>query len=354
LTRFSTRLLNWYVRNARPLPWRISVDPYRTLVSEVMLQQTRVETVLPYFDRWMARYPSIQELAASSESAVLRLWEGLGYYARARNLHRAARVIVNDFEGQVPSDPRTLRKLPGVGTYTAAAIASIAFGRDEPAVETNIRRVLARAFCIRTGAHSPLADEQFLRIAAVHLPRGRAGEFNQALMDLGATVCLPLRPRCGACPVHALCEARKRGIQARFPTRSRRVPTPHHVVGTAIIRRRDQVLIAKRPSEGLLGGLWEFPNTTLERIPRRAGAVERGLASVLEGGHAIRLRSREPFAVVRHAYSHFRVTVHAYVCSTRAPFRQGGLRWVKVDRLSRYAMGKVDRMIAERLQASGQ
>ncbi|MFH1184309.1 MAG: A/G-specific adenine glycosylase [Chloroflexota bacterium] len=354
MTRFSSRVLMWYARNARPLPWRIRAEPYRTLVSEVMLQQTRVETVLPYFDRWMARYPSIQELAAASESAVLGLWEGLGYYARARNLLRAARAIVDDFEGQIPSDPSTLRKLPGVGTYTAAAIASIAFGGDEPAVDANIRRVLARVFCVRIEADSRLAEERFLSIAAAHLPRGRAGEFNQALMDLGATVCLPRRPRCGACPVVALCEARKSGVQAQLPLRAGRRGVPHYVVGAAVIRRRDQVLIAKRASKGLLGGLWEFPKTTLGKIPRRPGGVEQRLASVLEGGYALKLRRLEPMAVVQHAYSHFRVTVHAYVCSTRAALRQGGLRWVKVDRLARYPMGKVDRRIAERLQGSGQ
>jgi A/G-specific adenine glycosylase len=316
-----------------------------------MLQQTRVETVVPYFDRWMARYPSIQDLAAASESAVLGLWEGLGYYARARNLHRAARLIVEDFEGQIPSDLGALCKLPGVGTYTAAAIASIAFGADEPAVDANVRRVLARAFRVRIEPNSRLAEERFLGIAAAHLPHGRASEFNQALMDLGATVCLPRRPRCGACPVAALCEARKCGAQAQLPLRADRKRIPRFLVDAAVVRRRDLVLIAKRPSKGLLGGLWEFPKTTLDKIPRRRGGVERRLASVLEGGYALRLRNREPLAVVHHAYSHFRVTVHAYICSTRAALRQGGLRWVKVDRLARYPMGKVDRRIAERLQS---
>ena len=352
MTKFACRVLRWYSRNARILPWRSRVDPYRTWVSEVMLQQTRVETVLPYFDRWLARFPSIRELAAASESTVLGVWEGLGYYSRARNLHRAARLIVREFDGRIPSDTGTLRQLPGIGPYTAGAVASIAFGRDEPVLDGNIHRVFARAFYVKAAVKSRAAEKRLWSLATEHLPQGRAGEFNQALMDLGSMVCLPRHPRCDACPVDAVCEARKRGMQARLPVRERRRPLPHLVVGAAVITRRDHVLIVRRASKGLLGGLWEFPKATLSTTPRNVRELESRLPAALEEAYALKVRNPRPLGVIQHAYSHFRVTVHAFRCGTGSAASRVGFRWVTTNRLSQYPMGRVDRRIAERLQHS--
>ena len=349
MTRFSSRVLNWFAGNARTLPWRGRVSPYRTWVSEVMLQQTRVETVVPYFDRWMARFPTIRHLAAASQSSVLGLWEGLGYYSRARNLHRAARLIVRDLDGNIPSGGSALRALPGVGEYTAAAISSIAFGKDEPALDRNIRRILARVFCVKAAVNSGVGKKQLRDLAARHLPKGRAGEFNQALMDFGSAVCLPRRPRCDACPLDDLCGARRLGIQDQLPARERRQPKPHVLLCAAVVRRQGRVLIARRASKGLLGGLWEFPKTSLDRIPRGLRQLESRLASGVPGAPALRLQRPEPLTVIRHAYSHFRVIVHAYVCTTRSQSNQPALRWVRIDRLSKYAMGRIDRTIADRL-----
>ena len=216
LTELSRQLLDWYDRNARHLPWRIlpesltanrpgvpsqRIDPYHVWVSEIMLQQTRVETVIPYYERWLAQFPTLSDLAASSEQDVLSLWEGLGYYSRVRNLWRAARLVISSLGGQIPTELKALEQLPGIGQYTAAAIASIAFGRDVPALDGNIRRVLARLCDMRLPVHSPEGEKRLLNYSAEHLPPGRAGDYNQALMDLGATICAPRDPACVLCPV---------------------------------------------------------------------------------------------------------------------------------------------------------
>lgn len=208
----SRRLLAWYDREQRRLPWRGHPDAYAVWVSEIMLQQTRVETVIPYFERWMQRFPTIQSLAQASQQEVLGLWEGLGYYSRARNLHKAAQVVVEHFGGQLPQERAGLEKLPGIGAYTAGAIASIAFGRDEAALDGNIRRVLARVFAIRTPARSPAGEKELWDLARRCLPPGRAGDYNQALMDLGSALCTPRSPQCMLCPLLAICAGQKLGL----------------------------------------------------------------------------------------------------------------------------------------------
>jgi A/G-specific adenine glycosylase len=253
------QLLAWYGKNARRLPWRGHPDPYAVWVSEVMLQQTRVETVIPYFERWMARFPTIPSLAAASQQDVLAAWEGLGYYSRARNLHRAAQVLAAEQGGKLPEDLDSLRLLPGIGRYTAAAIASIAFGKDAPTLDGNIRRVLARIFNLELPARSPEGERRLWDLAAEHLPAGQAGEYNQALMDLGATICTPRQPDCPHCPVNDLCAAYALGIQEQRPVLEPKPSLPHYTVAAAVIQRDGQVLIAQRPAQGLLGGMWEFP-----------------------------------------------------------------------------------------------
>ena len=204
MTKFTDRLLQWYQENKRALPWRGHPDPYAVWVSEIMLQQTWFEAVAPYFKRWMERFPTTEALARAPERDVLTAWEGLGYYARARNLRRAAQVVVDEYDGKLPHDLSALRTLPGIGRYTAGAIASIAFGLDEPALDGNIRRVLARVFNIAEPANSPRGENMLWGLARKHLPPGRAGDYNQALMDLGATICIPANPRCPICPVRSV------------------------------------------------------------------------------------------------------------------------------------------------------
>jgi len=348
---FVPPLLAWYQSNARELPWRSVQSPYRTWISEIMLQQTQVETVIPYFLRWMVRFPDIQTLADADEQEVLSEWEGLGYYSRARNLHRAAKIIVEELGGQLPSASKVLQRLPGIGPYTAAAIASIAFGEDVAAVDGNIRRVLSRLFDVRVPARSPEGEKLIWGLAEENLPSGRASEYNQAMMDLGATICLPKNPVCQQCPIAAFCRARKLGVQDERPVKLPRKKVPHLTVTAAVISRRGQVLLAQRPKTGLLGGMWEFPGGTLEEKDADLQACLR--REILEE-LGVNLDVHAPFGVYQHAYTHFKITLHAFLCSlpqgeTPENLENDDLRWVGVNDLGEFPMGKVDRQIAERL-----
>jgi A/G-specific adenine glycosylase len=347
-------LLAWYARHARELPWRGAQDPYRVLVSEIMLQQTRVETVIPYYQRWMERFPTLESLANASEQEALAQWEGLGYYSRARNLHRAARQAHFEMGGQLPADPKRLRSLPGIGRYSAGAIASIAFGVDSAALDGNIRRVLARVFNVEVPARSPQGERRLWDLAQAHLPPGRAGDYNQALMDLGALICTPRRPDCPACPLSGLCQARVLGIQEQRPVLEQKAPTPHYIVTAAVIHRSPQVLIAQRPSQGLLGGLWEFPGGKQQPGEDLPACLRREILEELNAEVCV----GAPLGVYRHAYTHFRVTLHAFHCALAQgaapqPVQVQDLRWVRLDELSNYPMGKIDRMISTDLVQAG-
>jgi A/G-specific adenine glycosylase len=343
----SSKIIVWYRENARSLPWRDHPDPYAVWVSEIMLQQTRVETVIPYFQRWMARFPTVQALAQASQRDVLALWEGLGYYSRARNLHAAARVVVEEYAGSIPQDAGELRRLPGIGRYTAAAIASIAFGKDVAALDGNIRRVLARVFDLREPARSPTGEKRLWDLAASHLPSGQAGEYNQALMDLGATICTPTSPDCGHCPLEALCRAKALGVQEQRPVKLKKPPLPHHTVTAAVIERGEDILIAQRPPDGLLGGLWEFPGGKAQPGEDLGDCLKREIGEELDA----EIEVGDKLGIYRHAYTHFRVTLHAYHCrllneNPPRPVEVHDLRWVKREELPDFPMGKIDRQIA--------
>jgi A/G-specific adenine glycosylase len=347
---FAAALLDWYAQHARDLPWRRTQDPYAVWVSEIMLQQTRVETVIPYFARWMVRFPNLESLARASQQEVLSLWEGLGYYSRARNLHRAAQVVLDESGGQLPSTVEGLSRLPGIGRYTAGAIASIAFGQDAPALDGNIRRILARVFNISQPARSPEGERILWELAAQHLPEGRAGDYNQAMMDLASQVCLPRGPHCEACPLNRMCQANALGIQEQRPVGLEKPAVPHWIVTAAVIRRDHQVLIAQRPAEGLLGGLWEFPGGKLQPGEDLPACLQREIREEL--GAEIEVHGQ--LGIYRHAYTHFRVTLHAFLCSLQAgseprPIHPSGLQWVTLSELGDFPMGKIDRQIARDL-----
>lgn len=348
-------LLAWYDRNARALPWRFDHSPYRTWISEIMLQQTQVDTVIPYFERWMARFPTVAALAEADQQDVLNNWEGLGYYSRARNLHKAARIIHTDMGDELPEDPAQLEKLPGIGPYTAAAIASIAFGRDVATVDGNIRRVFSRLYNLTDPVRSPESERTIWSLAEENLPKGRASAYNQALMDLGATICTPKAPDCARCPVQADCQAKALGVQEERPVRQPRKKVPHLTVTAAVIRRDGLVLLSQRPADGMLGGLWEFPGGTLEETDADlAACLQREIREEL----GVKVRVGAPFGVYDHAYTHFKITLHAFLCelADRAepqPLDSDGLVWVGLAELMAYPMGKVDRLIANRLLAEG-
>ncbi|HEX6302850.1 MAG TPA: A/G-specific adenine glycosylase [Anaerolineales bacterium] len=346
---FTIRLLEWYAQHARQMPWRDHKDAYVIWVSEIMLQQTQVDTVTPYFERWLTRFPDIESVAAATQQEVLSEWEGLGYYSRARNLHRAAQILVAENDGQLPENTKALRQLPGIGRYTAAAIASMAFGKDEAALDGNIRRVLARVFDVRLPARSTEGERKLWELANENLPPGRAGDYNQALMDLGATICTPRQPDCQNCPLKASCGAYELGVQEQRPVKGPKPSLPHHTVTAAVIQDNGSVLIAQRPQDGLLGGLWEFPGGKLKAGEELPAGLRREIQEEL----GVEITVGNSLGVYRHAYTHFRVTLHAFQCSLvrgkpRA-IEHSQIKWIRLQDLPDFPMGKLDRQIANTL-----
>jgi A/G-specific adenine glycosylase len=288
-------------------------------------------------------------VASSDEQEVLRLWEGLGYYSRGRNLYRTACKIMAEYGGKLPEERDILARLPGVGPYTAAAIASIAFSFDEATLDGNIRRVLSRLFDISRPARSQESEESLWRLARQLLPHGKAGDFNQALMDLGASICTARNPQCRWCPVQNHCQAHTLGIQELRPVKQPRSKIPSIIVCAAVITREGKVLIARRPPKGLLGGMWEFPGGKLEDGEDFASGLKREILEELD----TTIHVGEPVGVYRHAYTHFRVTLHAFCCELDGkephPLEASEIRWAIPFELAGFPMGKIDRQISQRL-----
>lgn len=343
-------LLRWWGRHGRDLPWRRRSDPYAVWVSEIMLQQTRVATVGGYYERFLDAFPTVQDLAQADEQSVLKAWEGMGYYARARNLHAAARLVVAQHDGRLPESSDELRGLPGIGRYTAAAIASIAFGHDEAVLDGNVTRVICRLFRVRQDPRKAATRRKLIVLAqALILPR-KAGLINQALMDLGATVCTPRNPQCDRCPLRSHCVARARGERDRLPLKPPRKPLPHYDVAVAVIRKRGRVLIDRRKPDGLLGGLWEFPGGK----PLPGESLQDALVREVKEELGIDVSPVAPLVSVRHAYSHFRVTLHAFVCRHRRGRCRAiactDFKWVPPDQLDDYPFPKATHKIIAALR----
>lgn len=344
--RIASALLAHFDATKRSMPWRETSDPYAIWVSEVMLQQTRVDTVVPYWERWLQRFPTVEALADAELDDVLKAWEGLGYYSRARNLYRAARMVRERFNGRVPGEPETLRELPGVGEYTAGAVASIAFDVPTPAVDGNVRRVLSRLYDLESATPVQLRD-----LAADLVPGDRPGDFNQALMELGATLCTSRSPDCHVCPLAEWCAAREQGVQELRPLPKERKAVPEEVVETAVIVRSDgAVLLTRRSEDGLLGGLWEFPGDD--------GGRSALVAALLDAGEA-----DGRLAEVTHTFSHKRVRYRPVVVriaedvagAANAP--AGGepagddVAWVPLGGLDSYALPVAQQKIARAVVA---
>ena len=343
------QLLVWYGENARDLPWRKVSNPYAIWVSEIMLQQTRVETVIPYYQRWLAEFPSVQSLAEAEEDQVLKSWEGLGYYNRARNLQAAARIVVERYQGSLPADLMALQDLPGIGRYTAGAILSIAFNQPAPILDGNLRRVFTRVFNIRTPIQTSGTEKELWEIAEDLLPESDSGDFNQALMELGALVCLPKKPLCARCPLAEDCQANHLGQQESLPQRKEKAPLPHLQVTAAVILKGGQVLIAKRPPGGLLGGLWEFPGGKQEENETLQETLVREIMEELD----LEVEIGALLGIYQHAYTHYKITLHAFFCQLASEDLHLNYHtessWVPLEELQKYPMGKIDRLIADQL-----
>jgi len=342
-TEISRLLLDWYRTNKRDLPWRRTKDPYRIWVAEIMLQQTRVDTVIPYYERFLKKFPDVRALARAREDSVLKAWENLGYYSRARHLHEAARVVVSRFGGVIPTGMDDLRTLPGVGAYTAGAILSIAFGRRFAAIDGNVIRVIARLFAIEDPVDGSKAKRRIGTIAQGLVPAGEPGHYNQALMDLGSGICTPRNPACPACPLAAACRARGKGIQDSIPVKRKAAAVPHREAAVAVIRNdRGEILLVKRPGRGLLGGLWRFPGGAFEKGDAPAAGLRRSLRAEL----GLKAIPGKELLSVEHGYSHFTVTVHVFTCTLRGaiPDSGGGVqwRWVGMKGLSRLAVSRLE------------
>jgi A/G-specific adenine glycosylase len=329
---FARKLTAWYRAHRRRLPWRGSPDPYRIWVSEIMLQQTTVQAVVPYFERWMKLFPDMRALARAPLQKVLRAWQGLGYYQRARNLHRAARIFVRDYGGRIPDDEKALGRLPGFGPYTTAAVLSLAYARPLPVIDANVRRVLMRITGLR-GEASARNDKLLLDYLRGIFPARDPGLFNQAMMELGALACRSRNPQCLLCPVTGICSAARDGKQEVIP-RPRKQAAKKIEAVVAVIEDGERVLIQKRPPSGLFGGLWEFPGGRRKRGESRVNALRREVREEVGAG----ITNVRFLTTVKHAYTQFQVTLHVYSCELKRlspPPIGKDRRWVSLRSIRR-------------------
>ncbi|MBS1809574.1 MAG: A/G-specific adenine glycosylase [Acidobacteria bacterium] len=339
---FAAALLEWYDQRDTPMPWRGSRDPYRIWLSEVMLQQTRIATVKDYYARFLTLFPTIEALAKASLDEVLKAWEGLGYYSRARNLHRLAQVVVNEREGQFPATPEALQQLPGIGRYTAAAIASIAFGARSAVLDGNVIRVLTRLMDLPDEIGSPRIEQQLWDLAEALLPAERCGDYNQALMDLGRLICVPRRPVCEQCPVQSFCAAFAKGTQHLRPVKKQKAPLPIVRAAAAVIRDAEgRLLLVQRPTEGLLGGLWMLPGGNCEDEEPAADCLRRVLQQTLN----IEIIVGEEMAAITQNFTHFRLLLRAFACEWQSGTLPSTNNTAWAAEISQYSLGKADRQI---------
>jgi A/G-specific adenine glycosylase len=337
--RIQKDLLRWYERQGRDLPWRKTRDPYVIWVSEIMLQQTQVATVIPYFKKFLKSFPTIRHLARAELSEVLKVWEGLGYYSRARNLHRASKIIMTHFQEEIPDNLKDLLGLPGIGKYTAGAILSIAYNKEAPILDGNVRRVLSRVFAV---SEDPKKAESLLwKISESLIPKGCSNSFNQAIMDLGAMICTPKDPLCHRCPVHRYCKAKASGNPERYPSRVVNKGIPHIEAISGVILRNGKVLLNQRPPKGLLGGLWEFPNWRNED----GGRLRLRLRNHIKKEMGMDVEVKESIGTFKQTFTHFKLTLNVFKCE--AVHGRGKGKWVCIRDLDQYAMSRIDRRIAE-------
>ncbi|MEE9368814.1 MAG: A/G-specific adenine glycosylase [Pontiella sp.] len=344
-------LLPWFAANKRSMPWRNNRTPYRVWISELMLQQTRVDQATPYFHRFMKRFPSLKSLAESSQEDVLKMWEGLGYYSRARNLHKAAQIISNDWNGRFPKTAVDIQALPGIGSYTAAAIGSLAFNLDLAVLDGNVIRVLSRIFAYTTDSKSTAAKRELQQLADNLLVKGDAGNFNEAMMELGATICIPRNPQCEDCPMSTVCLGHQSGRPTDYPVVAPKKKVPHIIVGAAVVtNKKGNVLVAQRLEKDMLGGLWEFPGGKQESGETIQQCIVRELKEEL----GINVEVGEFITTVKHAYSHFTMEMHTYYAKIKSgrprPIQCQEFQWLEILNLRKLPYSKADLNVITELE----
>lgn len=337
---FRKNLLEWYHKNKRPMPWRETNDPYHIWVSEVMLQQTQVATVIDYFNRFIKRFPDIKTLSEADEQDVLKLWEGLGYYSRARNFHNAAKQLIEENSFEVPNTPEAFLKLSGVGPYTCAAVQSIAFGKPMAVVDGNVKRVLSRLYKIETQVNDSKAHTVFEEKAQALLDTSDPSSFNQAMMELGALICKPSSPDCSNCPVIDFCISNAEKCISDYPRRKKKKPVPTRKRVAVLIQKDNTFLILKRNAQIFLGGMWELPNFSV----KKGTNAERMLKKEIDINLGIVLESLEKINDIRHAYTHFKLEMQLYYCSINSKTIDEGntdeIRWITLEEIDHYPFHK--------------
>jgi len=339
--KIQTKLLQWFKKNKRDLPWRKTRDPYAIWVSEIMLQQTQVATVIPYYQKFLKSFPTLHHLAKANLSKVLKVWEGLGYYSRARNLHRSSQIVLNRFHGRVPDTLKDLLSLPGIGRSTAGAILSFAFHKEAPILDGNAKRVLSRLFAVSGSPGERKTEGLLWEISESLIPKGFSNPFNQALMDLGSMLCTPKEPECGRCPLRHFCKGRASGNPGRFPAKKVKKTIPHVESVSAVIRKNGKVLLKQRPPKGLLGGLWDFPNWRIEG----EGRLRLRLRNRIQKEMGMNVEVKESIGIFRQTFSHFKLTLQVFHCQPLNGKAKG--KWVPIRNLHLLPMSRIHRKIAQ-------
>ena len=351
-TPFQRALSQWFETSLRDLPWRASKKPYFIWISEIILQQTRVDQGTPYFERFVRQFPTLEALASASIDDVLKAWEGLGYYSRARNLHKGARFVQEAWNGRLPQSYSELLTIPGIGPYTAAAISSIAFSLPEAVLDGNVIRVLTRLFSFSDDV-TTAQSKKWLNQAASHLLDERnPGLHNEAMMELGALVCTPISPSCDTCPVSVFCSSFAAGDPLSFPTKKAKKPIPHYDIAVGIIRNdQGEIYIQRRSEDGMLGGLWEFPGGKNEKPESLEATCEREILE--ETGFQVEIGSK--LVSIPHTYSHFKITLHAFECNYKSEGETNTdlpWQWAAREHLAEYAFPTANRKLIDVLTAS--
>jgi A/G-specific adenine glycosylase len=349
---FRRRLLVWYRRHRRELPWRDSADPYRVWLSEIMLQQTQVATVVAYFHRFVEALPTVNELAAADEQQVLRLWEGLGYYRRARQLHKAAQQIVELHGGRFPSEIDQVRALPGIGRYTAGAITSIAFGARQPILEANTIRLLSRLIGYRADVSKAAGQKRLWEVAETILPQKQVGDFNQGLMELGAKLCTPRNPSCDVCPVSELCVAKQLNLQDEIPLLRKPVKFEEVHEAAVVVRRRGKILLCQYREGGRWAGLWDFPRFTLQK--RNGAARDAELVAKVADMTGVTISPKGQIATLKHGVTRFRITLHChaatFVSARKAGSGRPPMQWLSPEDLPDIPLNTTGRRLSKLIE----